>query len=585
MQKLAVVLVLLISQTLWAQQFAPRFELVKIGKTVNTFRHEAAPVVSADGNKLYFFIQDHPENTYGKDGSQDIWMTEKDNTGNWTPAKHLGSPFNNHRSNQVFTVLSDGSLFIRGGRSKNSKSFSIVSTSGSVEELKVSEFDKMEAGKFWGASLSEDRKHMIIYFSEVKDSPKSDLYVSHQQGNSWTKPEKLNLSTPADEYGPFISPDQKTLYFASDRNVPGRKGMADVYRSTRLDDTWTNWSTPTNLGSPINTGADDAYFSMDNNGNVFTSRANSRVDGGNLDLYVLVPKNVKVLLKGVVYNDKTKEAIDGNVEVKMKEHKPISLKTKPVGNYETVIPEVSEYTLLVSSNGFLPSEETFSIPKLGNDTTLVVDVYLTPVAKKLVLAGTVYDAKTEKPIQAKVDVTFRQQRKSIARVETSQGNYEAPIEKLGWYILTGSADGYLNAVDSVEAADEEVTPVVKDLYLKKIEVGTTVRLKNIYFDFDKTTLKPISFVELNKVVDFLNANPSVEIQIEGHTDNKGSDEYNLNLSQGRSQAVVDYLISQGIEPLRLKAQGFGETKPIDSNDTDDGRANNRRVEFTVLKVD
>jgi outer membrane protein OmpA-like peptidoglycan-associated protein len=114
-------------------------------------------------------------------------------------------------------------------------------------------------------------------------------------------------------------------------------------------------------------------------------------------------------------------------------------------------------------------------------------------------------------------------------------------------------------------------------------VGVTVRLKNIYFDFDKTHLKNESFPELNKVVDFLKQNPTVEIEISGHTDNKGSDEYNANLSQGRSQEVVNYIIGQGIDSSRLTAHGYGEAKPIDTNDTDEGRANNRRVEFTVVK--
>jgi outer membrane protein OmpA-like peptidoglycan-associated protein len=110
-----------------------------------------------------------------------------------------------------------------------------------------------------------------------------------------------------------------------------------------------------------------------------------------------------------------------------------------------------------------------------------------------------------------------------------------------------------------------------------------VRLKNIYFDFDKTSLKNESFVELDKVVEFLKQNASVEIEISGHTDNKGSDDYNQNLSQGRSEAVVNYIISQGIDGYRLTAHGYGEAKPIESNDSDDGRANNRRVEFTVMK--
>src|SRR6188768_789499 len=101
-----------------AQQSLQRYELVKMDKTVNTFHHEAAPVISPDGNTLYFFVQDHPENTMGKDDTQDIWVSRKDANGLWAAAEHLTGAFNIHRSNQVFTVFEDGSLLIRGGRTK-----------------------------------------------------------------------------------------------------------------------------------------------------------------------------------------------------------------------------------------------------------------------------------------------------------------------------------------------------------------------------------------------------------------------------------------------------------------------------------
>jgi outer membrane protein OmpA-like peptidoglycan-associated protein len=168
-------------------------------------------------------------------------------------------------------------------------------------------------------------------------------------------------------------------------------------------------------------------------------------------------------------------------------------------------------------------------------------------------------------------------------LQTEQGKYEYEVPKTGWYIIAVSAEGYMNGSDSVAVNSPDASPFSKDVYLQPIEVGVTVRLKNIYFDFDKTSLKKESFVELNKVVDFLKQNPSVEVEIAGHTDNKGSDDYNSNLSQGRSQAVVDYIISQGIESHRLTPHGYGESKPIDTNDNPEGQANNRRVEFTVVK--
>src|SRR5688500_4021689 len=108
----------LFSSSVLAQQFSARYELVKMDKNVNTFHHEAAPVVSPDGGTLYFFVQDHPENSMGKDDTQDIWVSKKESGGAWQQAEHLRSPFNIHRSNQVFTVFADGSLFVKGGSSK-----------------------------------------------------------------------------------------------------------------------------------------------------------------------------------------------------------------------------------------------------------------------------------------------------------------------------------------------------------------------------------------------------------------------------------------------------------------------------------
>ncbi len=567
----------------FAQQISPRYELVRMDKTINTFRHEAAPVISPDGNMLYFFVQNHPENTMGKDDTQDIWMSKRDNSGAWSLAQHLGPPFNIHRSNQMFTILPNGSLFIRGGNSKGGKGFSIVN-GNSLQELDVKDFTAMNKGRFYGASMSSDMKHIIIYMSEVENSPNSDLYSSHLQSDgSYSKPEKMKLSTNTDDVGPFIGPDQQTLYFASARQAPGRQGTVDIYRSSRLDDSWTNWAEPINMGKPINTAALDYYFTIDNAGNIFTSRANKALDGGQLDLYALVPKVIKINLIGTVFDERSMRPLQGNVELRIIEKEPLTLRVSTAGKFETRLPEIKEYSIKTSALGYITKEEAFKLPELNNDTTINVEILLKPEAKKLVMSGNVYDKNTEQLITARLDVTLKGDKKTNFKLPADGGHYEREISKLGWYMITASAEGYLNATDSVEAEDEQLSPFTRDLYLPVIEVGITVRLKNIYFDFDKTTLKKESFTELNKVVDFLKTNASVEIEIAGHTDSKGSDDYNINLSQGRSQSVVDYIVSQGIESYRLGAHGYGEGKPIDTNESDLGRANNRRVEFTVLK--
>lgn len=573
-----------ISVVLFGQEVSARYELVKMDKTVNTFRHEAAPVVSPDGNTLYFFVQNHPDNTYGKDDTQDIWFSKKDDNGVWSPAEHLSSPFNIHPSNQVFTILPDGSIFIKGGKRKGEKGFSIVTSNRQLIELDVKEFDKMNNGRFYGATMSADKKHIIIYFSEKENSAFSDLYASHLQADgSYSRPVKLALSTSTDEVGPFIGPDQKTLYFGSARSAPGRQGGVDIYKSTRVDETWMKWSEPINLGKPVNTGALDFYFTTDSQGNIFTSRANKALEGAQLDLYMLVPKTFGITLAGNVYNEKTNDPLQAAVEIRLVDSEALKLRSDASGKFESKIPEVNGYALTASLDGFLPVSQSLRIPVLYSDTTIHIDIPLTPIAKPLVLQGTVLDQKTNKQVAARLEVMLRGDQTSSRTINAAKGSYKQGIENLGWYIITASAEGYLNTVDSVWINDKEVTPVTKDIVLQPIEVGVTVRLKNIYFDFDKTTLKDESFTELNKVVEFLKQNASVEIEISGHTDNKGSDDYNRTLSQGRSEAVVNYIISQGIDSYRLTAQGYGEAKPIDTNDSDDGRANNRRVEFTVMK--
>jgi OmpA-OmpF porin, OOP family len=582
-----LILLCFVSSVLRSQEISPRYELVKMNDNVNTRYNEVSPVISPDGKSLYYFVANHPENTYGKEGSQDIWISTLDDKGQWTKATHAGAPLNQNRFNQVFSFLPDGSIFIRGGRSKNSKGFSLVSPGGGFTELVVTDFENINKGIFNGATISSDGKQIIMYFAEKEKEKFSDFYLSSkQQDGQYSKPVKLKISSVADDYAPFLAPDQKTLYFASNRFVKERVGGSDIYKSTRLDDSWLNWSEPVNLGRAVNTASEDAYFSIDVHGNIFTARAGATVDGGNFDLLILRPRNIKITLVGAVYNQKTQQPIVSAVEVKMKEQKPINLKSSTLGKFETRIPEVVGYTITAASSGYLPFTQDYKVPaKLTRDTTLRVEIYLTPIAKQLALLGDLIDKKTNNRVPSgKVAIVSKADRSIQYSLATLDGRYSQDIPGLGWYLFTASAEGYLNATDSVQVDNPDVTPVVKNIFLTPIEVGLTVRLKNIYFDFDKTTLKSESFVELNKVVDFLKQNSKVSIEIAGHTDSKGSDIYNANLSQGRSQSVVDYLVSQGIEAARLEAHGYGESKPIDSNETDDGRANNRRVEFTVLKM-
>ncbi|MCG8323508.1 MAG: OmpA family protein [Cytophagales bacterium] len=494
-----------LSVSVAAQNTEKEYELVKLDRKVNSRYHDTAPVISPDGQTLYFFIANHPENTFGTDNSQDIWFCEKDGSGQWTQARRMEAPFNKNRFNQVMSISKDGNrLLIRGGNGKNKKGFSIVKrVNGQWQKpipLQVKDYNKMNIGRFSGGFLSYDGNVLVMYFSQSERAKYSDLYVSFKkEGYTFSKPQPLpsNINTRLDEFGPYLTTDDKTMYFASNRG--GGFGSMDIYKTARLDNSWLKWSDPVNIGEPINTSGFDAYYSVDSTGNHgFTTRTYITADGGSMDILGVVPKPkpvVKTFVSGFVYNEKTKEPIEANIEYRLDEGPAKFITASPEdGFYEFEVAEGGKYTFDITTTGFINASESLIAFKAEKDTT-----------------------------------------------------------------------------------------IEKNFYLKPLEVGLKVRLDKIYFDFDKTTLRKESFDQLDMVAKLMEQNPGLKIEIAGHTDNKGSDVYNKKLSQGRAEAVRSYLIGKWISGKRILANGYGESAPETSNNTDEGRQINRRVEFKVLE--
>jgi outer membrane protein OmpA-like peptidoglycan-associated protein len=488
-----------------AQHQSDEFELVNLGQGVNSIYHDSAPVISPDGQTLYFTVTNHPENTYGADKTQDIWYSVKDEEGQWSDAMHMDKPFNRNRYNQVMSVSLDGNkLLIRGGKGKDDLGFSVCENVDGVWQkpvaLEIDGFEDMHQGHFNGAFLSYDEKALLIYFSERPKSKYSDLYVSFRQSAyEWSRPQLIScLNTHMDEFGPYLAPDNQTLYFASNRG--GGMGKMDVYVTERQDDSWLKWSEPENIGAPINTGGFDGYYAVGLNDTlVFTTRAFMTADGGHLDIYSL----------------------------------------------KRVIKE----------------------------------------APKITLAGAVINEKNWEPIKANVRYKTSGEVLGVVKSKAENGTFSTPLPDTALYILEVSAEGYFAKTDSlwVSGPITADTTLYTEFLLQPIEVGVSVRLNNIFFDYNKTTLRPESFPELDKVVEFLQENPDVKVEIGGHTDDRGTDAYNQSLSQGRAESVVKYLTEHWVDPSRLSAKGYGESKPEVPNDNDANRQINRRVEFTIME--
>jgi OmpA-OmpF porin, OOP family len=487
-----------------------------LGDLINTENPEMRPTISADGNMLFFIRQNDPANIQYATvpNSQDIWYSLRDSTGKWSKAKHLSDKVNASQYNAVYWISPDlNTILLKGSyidgqylgmgvsmihkRSDNSWT--------NAEMLKINNFGKFSNTLQVGASMGQDGRTLLFYMTDKKESYDNDLYVSFLQRNDvWTEPKSLGkkINLPKfNEMSPFIAADGVTLYFSSDR--PGGLGQNDIWMSKRLDESWTKWSEPTNMGSPINTEGSEAFFTLDAGG---------------------------------------------------------------------------EFAYLTSSDGAFGASDIVRVKLLEKEKP-------NPV---VLVSGNVYNAKTKQPIAATLIYQTLPDGVEAGTGESSpsDGAFKMVLPYDKNYSIRAAADKYfaisenLNLDSLVKAGYKEIH---KDLFLVPIEIGQIFRLNNVFFDFDKFNLRPESFVELDRVVKFLNDYPTIEIEMSAHTDAKGSDVYNMTLSDNRSKSVKEYILSKGIPEGRIISKGYGETKPEATNETEDGRQSNRRVEFKILK--
>jgi OmpA-OmpF porin, OOP family len=500
------------------QLLASGIAIEVLDKNVNSDVNEMSPVLSPDGKTLYFSRQNHPENAGGVNDKEDIWFSELDSTGRWQLAKNMGPRFNNEGPNfvnSIQAVTPDGksAVMLLGNKYlDNGKMLAGVSISSNVGgqwskpvALNIkNDYNYNEKANYF---LANNRKTLILSVEREDSHGDRDLYVSFMNNDStWTEPLNLGdiVNTASEESAPFLASDDKTLYFSS-KGFSGYGG-SDVFVSKRLDDTWTNWSEPENLGPEINSPLEDLFFN---------------------------------------------------------------------------IPASSEFAYY--SRGV-------------SDTNTDIFRVKLPIIKNpdpwVTVRGKIIDKNTGQPIGAKIVYERLPDGKDvgIAQSNPETGEYEIRLPAGHLYGLRAEAAGKMSESQNLDLRNIKSDQVIdSDFSLAPIEVATlktnvTIVLNNVFFDFDKATLKTESYPELNRVVDLLTEQTGIQIEISGHTDAVGSDEYNLGLSNRRANAVKNYLVGKGVPAERISAVYFGETKPVDSNETIEGRKKNRRVEFKILKM-
>jgi len=386
-------------------------------------------------------------------------------------------------------------------------------------------------------TISNDEK--TLYFSSNRPGGFGGLDIYRATKDSkgeWTNVKNLGptINTEMDDDGPFIDYDGITLYFSS----KGRKGMGgfDVFKTT-VDLATNEWSEPVNLGYPINTPDDDIYivFSKDGKRAYYSS---VREDGmGYTDIYLItIPEGIK------------------NVD-------PVVAKDPLTDTAAT-----SDNTPVVI------------VPVPNNKKDI----------KALKYVVTVVDASDKSPLEAKIKLQGSKDNVIVPMENQGPGIYQFSITSPSSkdYRLSVEVGGYvfLNQNLKLDGASSDERVVNRTIEMRKIAVHVTGILRNIYFDFDKATFKTESYPELNKLEAMLAQNSGMVVEIAGHTDAIGTKAYNQYLSLKRAQAVKDYLTKKGINARRVKPVGYGKSKPLASNDDENGgRELNRRVEFKVLQ--
>lgn len=380
-----------------------------------------------------------------------------------------------------------------------------------------------------------------------------DLYFSDRQPNGrWGNPQKLPspVSMPnSSEKQPSISPDGKTLYFVSNRG--GGFGSFDIWRSNRLDD--NQWSQPENLGEIINTPYNEQspFIHFDNQTLYFSSDGHPGMGG--LDIFM-----------SRMINDTTWS-------------EPINL-GYPINTHR------DEDGLIVNAKGTMAYFSSDIRRESGRDIyKFEIPEEVKPVPASYI-SGLITDARSGWPLKANFSlVDIGSNHELMNTNASSEGTFFLTIPTNRNYAFFASHPGYLFhsmhfSLEGVYSAEE---PYHLNIELNPIRVGSTMVMRNIFFETDSYELKPQSIAELQKLLELLNLNPAMKIEVGGHTDNVGTAEYNLTLSKNRAKSVANYLTSNGVDKLRITSKGYGLTKPIGDNSTEEGRAQNRRTEVRV----
>ncbi len=476
-----------------------------LGQAVNTRYNEVTPNITVDGKMILFSRKHSVDNLGGTPDASDVWYSTSADGFSWSQSKNMQAPINSEKVNNITAIGQDNNTILMA----TSNDFELFErTAGGWRTKGTLGVYYENDHNFFEATQSADGKAILfaaknrksLHYRENREEKDIFVTLKNAQGR-WSEPINLgaSINTIGNEASPFLAADGKTLYFASEGH-PGYGDM-DIFMSKRLDDTWTRWSAPVNLGPEINSFGFDAYYTL---------------------------------------------------------------------------PASGDYAYMCTNSG-------------GHGESDIVRIKLPEVIRPdpvVLVVGKVLNAKTRKPVEAGIVFENLATRKETGEAisDPLTGDYRVALPYGVNYGLHARAKGYLSVNENLELMDVRTyTEMQRDLLLVPIEIGEAIQLNNVFFEQGRPILKPESYPELDRLVQIMKENTTMEIELSGHTDNVGNPDKLLTLSQERVTTVKNYLVKNGIHAARITGKGYGASKPLVKNDTEEHRRMNRRVEFKVMK--
>jgi outer membrane protein OmpA-like peptidoglycan-associated protein len=594
-------------------------EITNMGDSVNSVFPDYSPVITADEEYIYFTSRrpgmgGTANKTITGEYFEDIFMCTKRADGKWGKAKSIGATINTMENEATIGISPDGQqLFIyKDDNGDGNIYFSELNGDVWSSPEKLGEENKPATDintKNWEPSACITSDGNIIYFVSDRKGGYGgrDLYrVVRLPNGYWSLAQNLGptVNTTFDEDAPFIHPDGKTLFYSS----KGQKSMGgfDIFYTVKTDE---GFLPPQNVGYPINTVDDDIFYVLSADGKRAYYSSIRPDTKGEKDLYLIKLEqslvDAVVLIKGkITFNGG--DSLPPGINIRVKdmdtgEELPDVRPNPKTGKYVLILnpgERSRTYSISYEADSLQPIVEILKVEAKNAYTEIERPVDMKNINFESKTLGTMSVSGIIKNAEGKTlpatkitvydNVTGKLLDTYYSNSET--GLYYFIIERGKNYNIGYEADGYLFQSINVNVPKKpEFSEIKKDIVLEKIKVGVKVTLNNIFFDSGKSLLRKESNIELEKLLKVLKEHPEIKVEISGHTDNKGNDQLNLKLSQDRAQAVVNYLIKNGIKKTQLIAKGYGKTQPVAENNLPDGKPNpegmqlNRRVDFKIVE--